>query len=201
MLRVEKLRVLDLPALSFAVRAGECLAIVGPSGSGKTILLRAIADLHEAGGDVSLEGIARRELSGPAWRRRVRFAAAEPAWWAETPRAHVAPRHHSRAEAMCEALALSRQALDRPVSELSTGERQRLALVRALADRPTALLADEPTSSLDPESAARVEAVLRAEMTARMILVLVSHDAAQLERMAHARLELAEIPGSRGAAS
>jgi ABC-type iron transport system FetAB ATPase subunit len=197
-LRVEKLRVLDLPALSFAVPAGECLAIVGPSGSGKTILLRAIADLLETAGDVTLEGLRREELSGPAWRKRVRFAAAEPAWWAETPRKHFAPEHLARAGPMCEALGLQRMILDRPISELSTGERQRLALVRALADRPMVLLADEPTAALDAEATFRVEAVLRAELRARMILILVSHDAAQLDRLAHARLELGVVPATAG---
>ena len=81
MLRIDYLRVPGLPALSFEVPARECLAVEGPSGSGKTRLLRAIADLDAAQGYAYLEGVERRELPGPEWRRRVRYASAEPAWW------------------------------------------------------------------------------------------------------------------------
>ena len=81
MLRVDYLSVGGLAPLSFEAAAHECLAIEGPSGSGKTRLLRAIADLDAAAGYVYLEGVERREMPGPEWRRRVRYASAEPAWW------------------------------------------------------------------------------------------------------------------------
>ena len=64
-LRIDYLAVPGLPALSFEVAAQECLAIEGPSGSGKTRLLRAIADLDPSEGYMFLEGIERRELTGP----------------------------------------------------------------------------------------------------------------------------------------
>jgi ABC-type phosphate transport system ATPase subunit len=76
--------------------------------------------------------------------------------------------------------------------ELSTGERQRLGLVRALADEPRVLLLDEPTSALDTTATAMVEELIRYQLLAERIVLLVSHDAHQIERIAHARLQLAD---------
>jgi len=81
--------------------------------------------------------------------------------------------------------------LSRPIAELSTGERQRLGLIRALVDEPRVLLLDEPTSALDTTSAAMVEELIKYQLLAERIVLLVSHDVAQIERLAHARLQLA----------
>jgi ABC-type proline/glycine betaine transport system ATPase subunit len=90
------------------------------------------------------------------------------------------------------ALALDVAALTRPIAELSTGERQRLGLIRAVADEPTVLLLDEPTCALDPQTAALAEELIKFQMLAGRALMLVSHDAAQIARLAHARLLLAD---------
>jgi ABC-type iron transport system FetAB ATPase subunit len=191
-LRVDYLTIPGLPTLSFEVAAGECLAVEGPSGSGKTRMLRAIADLDPADGYVLLDGVERREVSGPEWRTRVRFASAEPAWWAPTMREHL-PRD-IKVDRLLVALGLDGGALDWPLSELSTGERQRLAFLRAIADEPRVLLLDEPTAALDATSAAVLEELIKFQLLADRIVLLVSHDRGQIERMAHARLLLAD-PG------
>jgi ABC-type iron transport system FetAB ATPase subunit len=198
-LRVDYLAVPGLPTLSFEVAAGECLTVEGPSGSGKTRLLRAIADLDPAEGYVHLEGVERREISGPQWRRRVRYAATEPAWWAPTAREHF-PKDAKLAR-LFGALALDDRHLECPLFELSTGERQRLSLVRALADEPRVLLLDEPTSALDATTAAMVEELIRYQLLAERIVLLVSHDAGQIERLAHARLQLADAKAHQGSES
>ena len=195
MLRVDYLEVPGLPKLSFEVVAGECLAIEGPSGSGKTRLLRAIADLDPVPGYVHLDGIERAEMPATKWRRLVRYASAEPAWWAATGREHFPA--NARIERLLSALALDISHLDQPISSLSTGERQRLGLVRALSDEPRVLLLDEPTSALDTTSAAMTEELIRFQLLAGRIVLLVSHDAAQIERLAHARLQLADTTGRR----
>jgi ABC-type iron transport system FetAB ATPase subunit len=189
MLRIDYLSVPGLPPLSFELAAGECLAVEGPSGSGKTRLLRAIADLDPAEGYIFLEGLERRELTGPAWRRRVRYASAEPAWWEATARGHF--RATAKLDRLMSAVALDPALLDRPVAELSTGERQRFGLIRALADDPQVLLLDEPTAALDAAATALAEELIKFQLLAGRAVILVSHDAAQIERLAHGRLQLA----------
>ncbi|WP_072397005.1 ATP-binding cassette domain-containing protein [Hyphomicrobium sp. CS1GBMeth3] len=193
MLRVEHLRIGSLPPLSFAVAEGECLAIEGPSGSGKSRILRAIADLDPVEGQVFLDGTERRETGPQAWRRAVRFAAAEPGWWTDTPRGTL-PSTASlqpRITRLLAAVGLDEGLLDRQVSLLSTGERQRIALVRALLDEPKVLLLDEPTAALDKAATALVEELIRFQLLAGRSVLIASHDAALIERLAHARLQLA----------
>ena len=193
MLRVEHLRIGSLPALSFALSAGECLAIEGPSGSGKTRILRAIADLDPVEGQVFLDGAEYHETAPDKWRREVRYVAAEPGWWTDTPRGtlpHASTSPH-RIDRLLAAVGLSNEVLDRPVSLLSTGERQRIALVRALADEPKVLLLDEPTAALDKEATALVEELIRFQLLAGRSVLIASHDSALIERLAHARLQLA----------
>ena len=192
MLRVEHLKIGTLPSLSFEVGDGRCLAVEGPSGSGKTRLLRAVADLDFAEGHIFLDGSERGEMSGPDWRRLVRYAAAEPAWWSDTPRAAF-PRngpHTAQAETTIAALGLDARLIDQPVAILSTGERQRLALARALADAPKVLLLDEPTGALDPQAAAMVEELINHQLQAGRIVLLASHDRGLTDRLAHERLIL-----------
>lgn len=186
MLKLERLEVFGLEPVSLEVGKGECLAIEGPSGSGKTLLLRAIADLDLTSGDVSLDGTDRFAMSGPEWRRRVRYAAAEPGWWGVAPREHF--HDLSSAEALVRQLGLEPAILDRPVTELSTGERQRLALARAIEDSPVILLLDEPTGALDAKATARVEKLLKRELKAGHAIVLVSHAAEQVKRLATRRM-------------
>lgn len=191
MLRIENLKAGSLPPLSFSVSSGECLAIEGPSGAGKTRLLRAIADLDKASGYVSLDGAVRSEMPAYAWRKLVRYAGAEPSWWTDTA-AEAFPDEalKARAAKLAGELGLDPAILDRPITELSTGERQRLALVRAMADQPRVLLLDEPTGALDPASAALAEELIRYQALAGRTVILVSHDAAQVHRLADARLQL-----------
>lgn len=192
MLRVEHLKIGELPPLSFIVSAGECLAVEGPSGSGKTRLLRAIADLEAAPGQVFLDGAERREMPAPRWRTLVRYSAAEPPWWTPTPRQSFpdTERDMEKLERAMMALALAPGLLDRPVAQLSTGERQRFALLRALTDEPRVLLLDEPTSSLGSGHAALVEELIRYQLISNCSAIIVSHDDAQIARLADARLQL-----------
>ncbi|MCB1546709.1 MAG: ABC transporter ATP-binding protein [Hyphomicrobiaceae bacterium] len=187
---MDHLRLPGLPPLTFEIPGGECFAIVGPSGAGKTRLLRAIADLDPVDGHFFLDGAERGEMTAPEWRRRVRYVSAEPGWWEDTPRAHLPAQAMTRVERLASAVGLDMQLLDRPIAELSTGERQRLSMVRALVDEPKVLLLDEPTSALDAVAAAMVEELLRFQLLSRRVLVLVSHDKALIERMSDSQLIL-----------
>lgn len=189
-LKLDNLKVHGLEPVSLEVGKGECLAVQGASGSGKTVLLRAIADLDPAEGLVALEGTDRAALSGPQWRRKVRYAAAEPGWWAETPEPHF--QDAKAARGLVESLGLDAELLERPISRLSTGERQRLALARALEDGPEVLLLDEPTGALDAKATKRAEKLLKEQLKAGRAMILVSHDPAQISRLAGRRVTLAD---------
>jgi ABC-type iron transport system FetAB ATPase subunit len=169
---------------TFDVHAGECIAIQGPSGAGKSVLLRMVADLDPHDGDALLDGRPASALSPPDWRAAVVYQAAEPAWWEATAGAHFAVPDRPFVDTMLAALGLSPALLDTEIERLSTGERQRLALVRSLARRPRVLLLDEPTAALDPDAVARVEALLRAQLADGMAMLIVTHAGEQARRLA-----------------
>lgn len=204
MLRVDNLQAGQLPPITFEVANGECLVIEGPSGAGKTRLLRALADLDPAPGQIFLEGAERREMKATAWRRLFRYQSAEPAWWTDTARGSLgaAATGSTRIDRLLTSLGLDQAMLDRPLATLSTGERLRLALVRSLADEPQVIALDEPTAALDAGSAALVEELIRYQKLAGRIVILVSHDEALRNRLADARLMLPaprSVPQTAGA--
>ncbi len=199
MLRIDQLKAAPLPPLTFTVGDGECLIVEGPSGSGKTRLLRAIADLDLASGHVFLNGAERNEMTGPQWRKKVRYLSAEPQWWTETPQGAFALNEDKAAQdriaRLLTSLGLAPALLDKPVASLSTGERQRLALVRSIADEPAVLLLDEPVSALDIPTAALVSELLRFQLLAGRTLIITAHNDNPVSRLGHARLQLAPITG------
>lgn len=185
-----RLRGVDAGALrgvDLEVAPGEVVGLSGPSGAGKSVLLRAIADLDPHGGEIFLGALRQSGTPAHRWRASVMLVPAESAWWADT----VAEHFPSGAADGLEALGLDPRAGGWQVNRLSSGERQRLGLLRALARRPRALLLDEPSANLDPEATRRVEAHLLEVVRQWALPVLwVSHDAAQLGRVARRRLEI-----------
>lgn len=185
MLSVRNLIARGLAPVSFELGAGECLVIQGPSGSGKSTLLRAIADLDPSSGEVLLDGVPRDALSGPQWRRRVCYLATEAGWWAERVGAHFSD--WTRAEPCLARLGLPQDCREWPVSRLSTGERQRLALLRAIAIEPRVLLLDEPTAGLDPDSTEAVEGIVAEQLDAGRAVAWVTHGRDQARRVGRRR--------------
>ncbi|MCB1789772.1 MAG: ATP-binding cassette domain-containing protein [Gammaproteobacteria bacterium] len=180
-LRVEKLYRSGVQHASLDIDHAACVALHGPSGSGKTLLLRAIADLDEADGEVWLDDRPRSVFSGPDWRRHVVYVAADSQWWHETVREHAVDWRLDDLSA----LGFAAEVLDWEVQRLSSGERQRLSIARALAHAPSALLLDEPTANLDATNTTRVERLLVDWRAASGGCVLwVSHDPAQRTRVA-----------------
>jgi ABC-type lipoprotein export system ATPase subunit len=94
------------------------------------------------------------------------------------------------ARAMAPRLALAPELLTAQIVQLSTGERQRLALIRALALASPVLLLDEPTGALDQDSTQRVEAVLQERLAAGVVIAMVTHSTEQAARLGHRHLRM-----------
>ena len=164
--RIDVLRGVDLQ-----VKPGEIVALLGPSGSGKSTMLQAVGLLEGGfGGEITIAGtradqsdsrartVLRREHLGFVYQFHhllPDFDAREnvvlPQLVAGKPRAEA----EARAEELLTALGLA-QRLDHRPSQLSGGEQQRVAVARALANRPDLVLADEPTGNLDEKTADKV---------------------------------------------
>jgi phosphate-transporting ATPase len=182
MLQVSNLSAPGLRTASFTLAMGECVALRGPSGAGKTLLLRAIADLDPNSGTVLLDGVNRKTIPAPLWRCRVGYVPAEPGWWADSIGEHFSD--WPSALPLVQRLGLPAGAREWPVAQASTGERARLALVRALTAAPIVLLLDEPTAALDAAATAAVEALIAERLGGGLSVLWVTHDAAQAARVA-----------------
>ena len=189
-LRMHMLRNARAGPFNASIEAAQCLCITGASGSGKSVLLRMLADMDPAEGELSLAGMDRRAMPASTWRQRVMLVPAQAGWWAPTVQEHFAEATLTNARQLADRLRLPSDIFERQVLRLSSGERQRLALIRALATRPNALLLDEPTASLDQDSVTAVESLLAEELARGLILVLVTHDAALAARMGQQSLHI-----------
>ena len=193
-LKIDNLRRPGFGPFNLTLSPGDCCVVSGPSGAGKTVFLRMIADLDPNEGRVSLGHHRREDMPATAWRQLVTYVAAESGWWADAVGEHFSAT--DGLDASRTALKLPAEIMEWPVARLSTGERQRLALLRAIVQKPRVLLLDEPTSALDPDTTCRVEQLLKRLQDDGVILLIVSHQPEQADRMATRRLEVA---GGRGA--
>jgi len=205
-----------LQPADFALRAGERAVLTGPSGSGKSVFLRALALLDPLeGGEVRWNGERVTRARIVRYRRHIAYLRQRPALLDGTVEDNLRYPYTlavyrdvqfdaARARALLGAAGRASDFLARPTSELSGGEAQIVALVRVLQLDPEALLLDEPTASLDPESARAVEALVaswfeRASMP--RATVWISHDPAQAQRVGERHLTmragLLEEPATR----
>jgi len=180
MLTVQALTRLHI-SVSFDLNDGECIALQGPSGVGKSLLLRSIADLDPNEGTVKLDGTLREAVPAPLWRKQVTYLAAEPGWWADTVQGHFGRWEH--AIPLVSRLGLPPSCGTWPIQRLSTGERQRLGLARALMLQSRVLLLDEPTSALDSKSTATVESMIAERVSGGTSVVWSTHDSTQAQRV------------------
>ena len=194
-----------LDGVSLGVRGGDRVAIVGPTGSGKTLLLRALALLDPLdGGHVLRHGAEVRQHDMPGFRSRVIYLHQRPALVEGTVEQNLKQpfslRVHSQRKFDLDVhrgwLALlnrDESFLRKQQRDLSGGESQIVALLRALQLEPEVLLLDEPTSALDSHSSRAVERLLDdwlAQQTERRATVWVTHDHPQAERVAGRILEM-----------
>jgi len=158
-----------------AVEAPALVALVGPNGSGKTSLLHALARIGGAQGEVRIDGRDPSALAPDARRRLLAYLpATRDVAWPLSARDLVALGGGGFDEVATE-LDLEPLA-SRRMDRLSTGERSRVLLARALAPRPRLLLLDEPAANLDPAWQLRLMAILRDAVAKGQAVVAAFHD-------------------------
>jgi iron complex transport system ATP-binding protein len=177
-----------LAPITLALQPGSVTGVIGPNGAGKTTLLRALAGVSTGPGTVRIDGKPVR----PHPRTLAWLPASRDAVWPMTASALVTlglgPGAAPDAQAVAAALAACDAAhlAARAVNQLSTGERARVLLARALVARPAWLLLDEPIANLDPGHRLDVLALLAAEAARGAGVVLALHDldlAARCDRL------------------
>ena len=188
---VRNVTFLDKGPYSFSVERGQCIGLTGKSGIGKTQLFRAITDLIPSGGEILLEGISCSAISPTEWRTKVTMVPADSSWWYDRVGDHFPLSNRTLLQENCMLLGLDAEILDWQVSRLSTGERQRLSLLRTLQNQPTVLLLDEPSSGLDAYHTGLMESFIdNYRRLHEPAIVWVSHDPEQLRRVADKELRM-----------
>lgn len=180
------LPILEIPR--FGVAAGEQMVLVGGSGCGKTTLLHVIAGISRAdSGSIRLDGV---DVSALSEAGRDRYRAAKLGYVFQT--FNLLPaftavenvllgmtfsrnRDVGRAKHLLQRVGLAHRELHKP-GQLSVGEQQRVAVARALANRPKLLLADEPTANVDPANQQKIIDLIRETCQEEQIaLIMVTH--------------------------
>jgi putative ABC transport system ATP-binding protein len=187
-----EVRALD--DVSLSIPRGSFTILTGPSGSGKTTLIALLGALERpTRGQVVFDGIDLATSSDVAlarMRRRLGFvfqdfclipnlSAGDNISYPLIPRNVARPERQRRAQELLARFGMAGK-LNARAGDLSGGEQQRVAIARALAGRPEAILADEPTSNLDPDAARTLLAVFQELHKAGTTIVLAAHDAEAL---------------------
>ena len=194
-----------LKDISFKIQKGDFLTIKGPSGSGKSTLLKLLAAImNPSTGEIIYKGKPLSEYEITDYRKEVSYSFQNAALFGTTVADNLMfpyeirnePFDRDRAIALLDKVMLSEQYLDQKITELSGGEKQRVALIRNVLFTPEVLLLDEVTSALDAENRKVIsDAILRLNRENNITVLWVTHntdeinDAAQTIEMKEGRLE------------
>ncbi len=179
-----------LEGISLSIKEGEHLTITGPSGSGKSSLLKLLAALvSPSSGQLFYQGQEMGDLDPVAYRREVSYCFQQPVLFGQTVRDNVAfpfeirqiPFDQERVLTALARLNLGPEFLEKPIKDLSGGEKQRVALVRNLLFEPKVLLLDEVSSGLDEKTKILLRTFLNDLHQEGVTLIEVTHDQQEIE--------------------
>ena len=179
-----------LEEISLSIEKGEHLTITGPSGSGKSSLLKVLAGLvSPSSGRLFYQGQDLEDLDPVSYRREVSYCFQQPVLFGQTVRDNMAfpfeirhlPFDQERVLATLARLNLGPEFLEKPIKELSGGEKQRVALVRNLLFEPKVLLLDEVSSGLDEKTKHVLRTFLKDLQQEGVTLIEVTHDQQEIE--------------------
>ena len=179
-----------LEGISLSIKEGEHLTITGPSGSGKSSLLKLLAALvSPSSGQLFYQGQDMGDLDPVAYRREVSYCFQQPVLFGQTVRDNVAfpfeirqiPFDQERVLTALARLNLGPEFLEKPIKDLSGGEKQRVALVRNLLFEPKVLLLDEVSSGLDEKTKILLRTFLKDLHQEGVTLIEVTHDQQEIE--------------------
>ena len=178
--------------ITLALQSQQIWMVSGESGTGKSLLLKSLADLIEHSGQVTLfekENAQQQDKVCPeTWRSKVMYFSAETAWWSDSVKGHFETQPKPE---LLKSVGLKGAILEQNPDNLSSGEKQRLALLRGLQYEPKVLLLDEVTANLDPKSALLVEDLVTDYIAQHKAAALwISHDEEQQERLGCAECQL-----------
>lgn len=184
---IQSLQFLKCGPINLRIDATEVIGLYGASGSGKSRLLRALADLDEHQGDVFLNSLEQKTISAHEWRKQVALLSADTYWWHDTVAEHFVSFPMQQATQ----LGFKADVSNWQVSRLSSGEKQRLGLLRLLENKPQVLLLDEPTANLDSKNVLLFEEVVQKYLQERTACAIwVSHDLEQINRISHRQYKI-----------
>ena len=183
-----------LTDIHFSVSEGERLTLVGPSGSGKSSILKLLAGLTSATqGQILFRGKEIEKLDMPTYRREVSYCFQQPVLFGNTVEDNLRfpftvrqlEFDKSKAITALKNVNLGEDFLTQGITELSGGEKQRVALIRNLLFEPQVLLLDEVSAGLDAETKAIVNQLLTDYHISGKTLIEVTHDQSEIDGAKH----------------
>lgn len=203
MLTLNQFSFAGISPFTLSIKEGECIGITGDSGCGKTRLLRAIADLDEHEGELQLDKLSWDAVPAHEWRKKIALLPAESLWWFDTIDKHFPDKppalDHQGSNrpdliySELSQLGFSQHTMSWESSRCSSGEKQRLSILRLLANKPRVLLLDEPTANLDPANTGLVEQLIADYVQNENAMVIwVSHKQSQLNRVSDRQFKIVD---------
>lgn len=176
--------------VSFSIDKGEFVTITGSSGSGKSTLLKIIASLlTPSKGEIYLEGIPQSKFVPNDYRKEVSYCFQQPVLFGKTVKDNLIfpsiirkqPFDSTRGKELLQQVALEPVFLDKKITSLSGGEKQRIALIRNLMYLPQVLLLDEVTVGLDTENKEIIHRLIGHLKQQGLTILQITHDSTEIE--------------------